>query len=248
MSELLALSGPALCLVVLGLLVVESGLLVGVVVPGDSLLFGAGLLVGTGRVDVPVAVLALSAWFGAFVGDGLGYGLGRRFGRPWVGRGSAGWRGRFLLAAERLYERHGWFAVVICRWFPGVRAMVPTLAGVGRMHPAAFVAANGLGAVLWAVAMVLLGYGTAWLPWVRDGALWAMLASIAVTVAYGLVHLRRHVVRLGARRRQAVASAAASAAASASVQVGPGGGFARCQRTDSSTRWAGSAGAQPRRS
>ena len=137
----------------LGLLVVESGLLVGVFLPGDSLLFGAGLLVGSGRIDVPVAVLAASAWLGAVLGDGLGYGIGRGLGRPWVVRAHRGWRRRFVGTAERMYARHGWFAVVICRWFPGVRAIVPALAGVGRMHPFAFALANGTGALLWAVGL-----------------------------------------------------------------------------------------------
>jgi len=189
--DLLAYSGPVVCLLVLGLLVVESGLFVGVFLPGDSLLFGAGLLVGSGRVDVPVAVLAGSAWVGAVMGDTLGYGLGRWFGRAWVIRGRGAGSRRFLAVAERMYERHGWFAIVVCRWFPGVRAIVPTLAGVGRMHPVRFTVANGLGALLWAVGMVLLGYAASAVPRVRDVALWAMAASIAVTVGYGLVHAVR---------------------------------------------------------
>lgn len=192
MPDLLALSGPVACLVVLGLLVVESGLLVGVFLPGDSLLFGAGLLVGTGRIDVPIAVLAASAWLGAVLGDGLGYAIGRGLGRPW---GHRGWSRRFVEAAERMYARHGWFAVVICRWFPGVRAVVPTLAGIGRMHPVAFALANATGALLWAVGTVLLGHTAAAVPQVRDVALWAMAASIALTVAYGIA--------AAVRRRQA---------------------------------------------
>jgi membrane-associated protein len=192
MPDLLAVPGPVACLVVLGLLVVESGLLVGVFLPGDSLLFGAGLLVGTGRIDVPVAVLAASAWLGAVLGDGLGYGIGRALGRPW---GHRGWGRRFVGAAERMYARHGWFAVVICRWYPGVRAIVPALAGVGRMHPVAFTLSNGIGALLWAVGMVLLGYAAASVPQVRDLALWAMAASIALTIGYGIT--------AAVRRRQA---------------------------------------------
>lgn len=196
MPDLLAYSGPVACLVLLGLLVVESGLLVGVFLPGDSLLFGAGLLVGTGRIDVPIAVLAASAWLGAVLGDGLGYGIGRGFGRPWGARG--GWSRRLVGAAERMYARHGWFAVVICRWFPGVRAVVPALAGVGRMHPAAFALANATGALLWAVGMVLFGHAAAAMPQVRDVALWAMAVSIALTVAYGIA--------AAVRRRQAKTS------------------------------------------
>ncbi|MGH8967287.1 MAG: DedA family protein [Actinomycetes bacterium] len=184
MPDLLAFAGPVACLVVLGLLVVESGLLVGVVLPGDSLLFGAGLLVGSDRIDVPVAALAACAWLGAVLGDCLGYGVGRRLGRPAVARGT--WGRRFVTAAERMYERHGWFAVVICRWFPGVRAVVPTLAGIGRMSLRAFLPANGFGAALWAVGMVLLGHAAAAVPWVRDLALWAMGVSIAITAAYAL--------------------------------------------------------------
>jgi membrane-associated protein len=192
--DLLALPGAVACLVVLGLLVVESGLLVGVFLPGDSLLFGAGLLVGTGRIDVPIAVLAACAWLGAVLGDGLGYGIGRGLGRPWSAGG--GWGRRFVDVAERMYARHGWFAVVICRWFPGVRAVVPALAGVGRMRPLVFVLANATGALLWAVGTVLLGHAAAAVPQVRDVALWAMAVSIALTVAYGVAAaVRRKRVR-----------------------------------------------------
>lgn len=141
---------------------------------------------------MPIAVLAASAWLGAVLGDGLGYAIGRGFGRPW---GHRGWSRRFVGAAERMYARHGWFAVVICRWFPGVRAVVPTLAGIGRMHPLAFALANATGALLWAVGMVLLGHAAAAVPQVRDVALWAMAASIALTVAYGIAAV--------VRRRQA---------------------------------------------
>jgi membrane-associated protein len=190
--DLLSFSGPVACLVLLGLLMVESGLLVGVFLPGDSLLFGAGLLVGTGRIAVPIAVLAASAWLGAVLGDGLGYGIGRGLGRPWA---DTGWSRRFVGAAERMYARHGWFAVVICRWFPGVRSVVPTLAGVGRMRPVAFALANATGALLWAGGTVLLGYAAAAVPQVRDAALWAMAVSIALTVAYGIAAV--------VRRRQA---------------------------------------------
>ena len=176
---------------VLGLLIVESGLFVGVVLPGDSLLFGAGLLVGTGMIDVPVVVLATSAWLGAVLGDTLGYGIGRWGGRAWSVRARKGPGRQFLAAAERMYARHGWFAIVICRWYPGVRAIVPTLAGVGRMHPVRFAAANALGALLWAVGMVLLGHTAATVPWVRDAALWAMAISIALALGYVVLHLVR---------------------------------------------------------
>jgi membrane-associated protein len=191
MPDLLAYSGPVACLVVFGLLVVESGLFVGVFLPGDSLLFGAGLLVGSDLVEVPVAMMALSAWLGAVLGDSLGYCLGRRFGRPWVARRRRAWSRRTIAAAERFYDAHGWFAIVICRWFPGLRAVVPTLAGVGRMHPITFTGANGIGALLWAAGMVLIGYAASALPWVRDIALWAMAVSIALTAAYGVAHVVR---------------------------------------------------------
>lgn len=191
MPDLLVYSGPVVCLLVFGLLIVESGLFVGVFLPADSLLFGAGLLVGSGRIDVPVAVLAASAWVGAVVGDALGYGIGRWLGRGWLTRARRAGSRRFLTVAQRMYERHGWFALVICRWYPGIRAIVPTLAGVGEMRPVRFATANGLGALLWAAGMVLLGYAASFVPWVRDLALWAMAVTIAVTIGYGLVHTVR---------------------------------------------------------
>ena len=223
MPDLLAYSGPVFCLVVAGLLVVESGLFVGMVLPGDSMLVGAGLLVGSGTVDVPIAVLAASAWTGAVLGDALGYGVGR-----WGGQSRTGRARRFRAAAERMYARHGWFAIVICRWYPGIRAIVPALAGVGRMHAIRFAAANALGALLWAVGMVLIGYAAARAPWVRDAALWAMAVSIALTVGYAAVHVVR-------RRREGRRGDAARPGRGARIRATPAGRARTCAGAEASS-------------
>lgn len=191
MPDLLAFSGLAVCLIVLVLLVIESGLFVGLVLPADSLLFGAGLIVGSGRIDVSIVVLATVAWAGAFLGATLGYGLGRRFGRVWLSRRRRVRSQRFVAFSERIFDRHGGFAMVMCRWFPGVRAIVPTLAGVGRMNLPIFLLINAFGAVLWAVGMVFLGYAASSVPWVRAIGLWAMIVVILIAVGYVMVHATR---------------------------------------------------------
>ena len=198
--DLLAHSGAVVCLMVLGILIVESGLFVGVFLPGDSLLFGAGLLVGSGRIDLPVAVLAASAWSGAVLGDSLGYGLGRWCGHTWSTRGWTRGGPRFLAAGRSACTpgtagSHSWSAAGIRS--PGDRAHAgrggPDAPGLLRRGERGRCRAVGR-------RDGPLGYATASVPWVRDVALWAMAASIAATAAYVLAH----VVRGRARRRSGV--------------------------------------------
>lgn len=195
--DLAAFTGLAVYLIVFVVIFVETGLLVGLVLPGDSLLFGAGLLAATGKVGVSVVPLALTVLAAAVAGDTLGYLLGHRLGRPYLIRSLPRRGSRFVGGAERLYARHGWFAVLAARWFPGLRAIVPVLAGIGGMPRGWFLAANVLGALLWAVGLVVLGYLSYAIPAVRDFALVAMGLTIAAALGY--------VVICWLRRRQRTA-------------------------------------------
>ncbi|NBO46199.1 MAG: DedA family protein [Actinobacteria bacterium] len=155
------------------LVFVESGLLLGFFLPGDSVLFAAGIMSSDPSRGVNVWVLATGIFICAFVGDQVGYVTGRKLGRPWLeSRTSTRMRGA-LLRTERFYERYGWFAVVIARYIPWVRTFIPFVAGVGRMNYYRFLSANITGAVCWGIGITLLGH-------------WSGRNEIVRYIAYGI--------------------------------------------------------------
>lgn len=161
--DLTGLTAGAVYAVVLGLVFVESGLVVGFWLPGDTVLFAAGLLAADPDRQVSVVLLAVGAAGAAFAGDAVGYLTGRRLGRPWLTRRTARF-GHSLDRAEAFYARWGWTALVAARFIPWVRTFTPILAGVTRMRYAAFAAANLVGALAWGSGLVLLGYFAHSLP------------------------------------------------------------------------------------
>jgi membrane-associated protein len=162
--------GPVLFyLVVWALVFAGTALLVGVVLPfltGDSLLFGAGIVAATsGRIDI--VVLAIGVGVAAFLGDQVGFLLGRRFGRPYLSRRTGRWTRGAIARTERFYELFGWWSVVIGRYIPWGRVFVPPVAGIAGMAYLRFVTANLVGALTWGVAITVLGYFAAVNPQVR---------------------------------------------------------------------------------
>jgi membrane-associated protein len=158
--DLTTLTAGAVYLVVLGFVFVESGLLVGFFLPGDTILFGGGLVAAAPGSGVSLPLLVLGIVVAAITGDSVGYATGRRLGRPWLERRMRAGRlnGAHLRRAEMLTERYGWFAVVGARWVPWVRTFTPVIAGTTRMPYLRFLSANIVGALCWGVSLPVLGY------------------------------------------------------------------------------------------
>jgi membrane-associated protein len=161
--DLAGLTAGAIYAVVLGLVFVESGLVIGFWLPGDTVLFAAGLLAADPHRQLSVTLLAVGAAAAAFGGDAVGYLTGRRLGRPWLARRTARF-GHSLERAETFYARWGWSALVAARFIPWVRTFTPILAGVTKMRYAAFAGANVVGALAWGSGLVLLGFFSHSLP------------------------------------------------------------------------------------
>jgi membrane-associated protein len=153
--------------VIAGIIFVETGLLIGFFLPGDSLLFSAGL-VAAARDDINIAFLIFSIFLAAFIGDQVGYVIGRKVGRPYLEKHKSKRMQKMLVKSEKFYERYGWWSVVIARYIPWVRTFVPPIAGTVKMNYYKFLSANALGALLWGVGITLAGYYSGSIPWVRD--------------------------------------------------------------------------------
>lgn len=135
----------------------ESGLLVGFFLPGDSLLFTAGLLAGHGLLSLPV--LLLGSFIAAALGDSVGYALGSRIGpKIFTRENSLLFHKEHLERTRRFFTAYGSPAVVLARFIPIVRTFTPVLAGVGLMPYTTFLTYNLIGAALWALGVPLLGY------------------------------------------------------------------------------------------
>lgn len=158
---------PWLVLIVCAFLFIETGLLVGFFLPGDSLLFTAGLLVSTGTIQVSIVLLAAAAFSAAFAGDQTGYLIGRKAG-PAVFRNphSRLFRAEYADKAHGFFLKYGRRSVVLARFVPIVRTFLPVTAGVGRMSYRAFLVYNALGALLWGVGVTLLGFWLGRYEWI----------------------------------------------------------------------------------
>jgi membrane-associated protein len=195
LSELQNLSASAVYLVLFTLVFVESGLLVGFFLPGDSVLFTAGLLAAEPGSGLRLDVLMAGVFVTAVAGDAVGYWTGRRFGRPWLLR-KAGRAAHQVERAERFYARYGWGAVVIARFIPWVRTFTPIVAGVARMPYLVFLSANLVGAAVWGSGLVLLGYVGHAVPWVKWAAYVVAGAAVAFSIVAPIVgRLRRRTTR-----------------------------------------------------
>ncbi len=158
MAELLVKAGPIVGTILLfAIIYAESGLLIGFFLPGDSLLFAAGVLASQGVFSLPV--LLVGCFLAAVLGDSTGYLFGRRVGRRLFERGdSRFFHKKNLLRAQTFYEEHGSKTIVLARFIPVVRTFAPIVAGIGDMHYRTFVTYNLVGGLIWAVGVLLAGY------------------------------------------------------------------------------------------
>jgi membrane-associated protein len=179
-SQLSPLTPFLLYIVVWGLVFVETALLIGFFLPGDSILFSAGL-VAAARGDVNIVILATGVFLVAFFGDQIAFVIGRHFGRPYLDKRQTPRRVRLIARSERFYERYGFWAVVIARYLPWVRTFVPVIAGVGRMRYNKFLIANLIGAVSWGVLITVAGFYAGKIPAVKNASY--VLAGIFITLS-----------------------------------------------------------------
>lgn len=136
---------------------VETGLLVGFFLPGDSLLVTAGVVASMADWDLPLLLGTLSV--SAIVGDSVGYSIGLKAG-PRIFNREKSWlfKKDHLLKAQAFYEKHGGKTIIIARFVPIIRTFAPVVAGVGKMEYRRFVAFNVIGGIGWVFSMVLVGY------------------------------------------------------------------------------------------
>ena len=166
-----------------------TGLLIGAFIPfitGDSLVFSAGLVAASFPESVNIWVLSIGIGIFAWLGDQVGYTLGRHFGRPYLDKRQGVLIQSAISKAEKFYQAWGWWAVVIARFVPMARVLIPVIAGIGKMNYYKFFSANLVGAVVWGMGLSLAGYFAASIPIVKDATYIIAVLVIAASLVAGI--------------------------------------------------------------
>jgi len=176
---------------ILAIVFVESGLLVGFFLPGDSLLFTAGLLSANGTLP-DIWILLVTIPVAAIAGDQVGYAIGRKFGPPLFNRpDSRFFRREYVDRSAEFFEKHGPKTVVLARFVPIVRTFVPVMAGTSKMHYRTFVTYNVVGGLLWGVGVTSLGYFLGQVDFVKENIEPILLLIVFISVIPVFIELFR---------------------------------------------------------
>jgi membrane-associated protein len=194
---------------ILAVVFAESGLLIGFFLPGDSLLFTAGLLTADGEyITYPLWLVCLLITVAAVAGDQVGYAFGKKVGPALFRRpNSRLFKQENLVKAHEFFERYGARSVVLARFVPIVRTFTPIVAGISGMRYRTFVVYNVVGGILWGTGVTVLGYFLGQISFVKDNIELILIGIVAFSVIPIAIELLK--ARIAARRGTTPEEAAA---------------------------------------
>jgi membrane-associated protein len=178
--------GPALFYLTLFVIIyLETAVILAFFIPGDTLLFTAGLIVAT-STDLNILTTATVVALAAFLGDQTAYRLGRRFGYGYITSKNKTSLNHLLSKAELFYEKHGISSMFLARFYPWFRTLIPFLAGVSRMNPVKFGVVNILSAISWGFGITYLGYFANSNPQLKDASRYIAAFFIVLSIALAI--------------------------------------------------------------
>ncbi len=191
-GQLLRMLGPyvlvGLCLIIFA----ECGLLVGFFMPGDSLLFTAGLFVANGLIGTPIWLVCLLLTGSAVLGNVVGYYLGYRAGPALFNRpDSRLFKREYVDKTHAFFDKYGARAIVLGRFVPIVRTFITAVAGVGRMDRRKYFTYSILGGVGWATGVTLLGFWLGGITFVRNHVELILIGIVALSLVPILIEALR---------------------------------------------------------
>ena len=187
--------GPWALVGLVAIVFAECGLLLGFFLPGDSLLFTAGLFVANGAIGAPLWLVCLVLVAAAVLGNACGYWIGRAAGPAIFDKPrSRLFNPAHVLKTQEFFDKYGNRAIVLGRFVPVVRTFITVMAGVGRMEPKRYLTYSLIGGVAWAAGVTLLGFWLGQFAFVRANIELILILIVAVSVlpiAVELVRARR---------------------------------------------------------
>jgi membrane-associated protein len=185
--------GGWVVVIVTAIIFAECGLLIGFFLPGDSLLFVAGLVIAGQNVGVPIALACLIFTIAAIVGNMVGYWIGRKAGPALFRRpDSRFFRQEYVDKTQHFFDHYGARAIVLARFVPIVRTFITAMAGVGRMNYRTFVIYSALGGIVWATGVTLLGYYLGNVEFIAKNLEVIAIIIVVLSVVPIYFELRRH--------------------------------------------------------
>lgn len=182
-EQLLRMLGPyvlvGLCLIIFA----ECGLLVGFFLPGDSLLFTAGLFVASGFITTPIWLVCVLLTVCAVVGNVVGYYIGYQAGHALFNKpDSRLFKREYVDKTHAFFEKYGPRAIVLGRFVPIVRTFITAIAGVGRMDPRTYFTYSIIGGIAWATGVTLLGFWLGRITFVKDNIELMLIGIVVLSV------------------------------------------------------------------
>ena len=201
--------GPLALLGVCAIIFAETGLLVGFLLPGDTLLVITGLLAFHPGIGVDVWLAALAIGFAAFLGGEVGYLIGHKAGPHVFERKESGlFSIKNVERTNAFFKRFGALAVILARFVPIVRTFAPVAAGVGHMNYRKYSLYNLIGAIIWGIGLTMFGYVLGYIPpvaeIVRKYIDLILIGAVVVTLLPTLWHYGRSILK--ARKARAAAA------------------------------------------
>jgi len=155
----------AACLI----LFIECGLLIGVILPGDSLLFIVGMLIASNFITTPLVIALLLMAASAIAGNLLGYWTGSKIGPKLFSRpNSKIFKAEYVVTTQNFFEKHGTRAIVLARFVPIVRSVITGMAGVARMDYKTYATFSTIGGIVWVGSLTLAGYFLGSIPFIKE--------------------------------------------------------------------------------
>lgn len=187
LSELVATYGVMIYIILFLILFCETGLVIAPFLPGDSLLFAAGTMAATGNMNL--FILCLICILGAVLGNQLNFTIGKYFGPRIFEKDRKYIRKDYLDKTHLFYEKHGGKALILGRYIPFIRTFVPFVAGISQMDSYKFTIYNVVGALLWIIPVVGVGYLFGNIPVVKENFSIIVLAILILSVLPMLIGL-----------------------------------------------------------
>jgi membrane-associated protein len=177
----------------LAIVFAECGLLIGFFLPGDSLLFTVGMLIGQGSIEQPLWLACVLITIAAFAGNVVGYEIGRVSGPAIFNRpNSRIFKQEYVDKTVEFFDKHGARAIVLARFVPIVRTFITVTAGVGKMDRRRYLTYSGVGAVLWGAGVTALGYALGSIDFVKNHIEALLLLVVFVSVVPVVIEFLRH--------------------------------------------------------
>jgi membrane-associated protein len=202
-EQLLRILGPSVLLGLFLIIFAECGLLLGFFLPGDSLLFTAGLFVADGLIGTPIWLVCLLLTVSAVVGNVVGYYVGYQAGPALFNRpDSRLFKQEYVDKTRSFFDKYGARAILLGRFVPIVRTFITVIAGVGRMDPRKYFTYSIIGGVAWATGVTLLGFWLGRIMFVRNHVEMILIGIVALSVIPIVIEALKAPLKARGRNRR----------------------------------------------